>query len=77
MGLFGSKKDRELEAVINQIRVDLSNNYKDNAVENIKKLEKLLEERRSSGKLKDKDLASYEELLHTFQDDVKNFKRTY
>ncbi len=77
MGLFGPKKDRELEAVINQIRVDLSNNYKDNAVENIKKLEKLLEERRSSGKLKDKDLASYEELLKGFQDDVKNFKRTY
>ena len=77
MGLFGPKKDRELEAVINQIRVDLSNNYKDNAVENIKKLEQLLAEKRSSGKLKDKDLASYEELLHTFQDDVKNFKRTY
>jgi hypothetical protein len=38
MGLF-SKKDKELESVINQIRVDLSNNYKDNAVENIKKLE--------------------------------------
>ena len=77
MGLFGPKKDRELEAVINQIRVDLSNNYKDNAVENIKKLEKLLEERRSSGKLKDKDLAAYEDLLKGFQDDVKNFKRTY
>ena len=77
MGLFGPKKDRELEAVINQIRVDLSNNYKDNAVENIKKLEQLLAEKRFSGKLKDKDLASYEELLHTFQDDVKNFKRTY
>ena len=77
MGLFGPKKDRELEAVINQIRVDLSNNYKDNAVENIKKLEQLLAEKSSSGKLKDKDLASYEELLHTFQDDVKNFKRTY
>ena len=77
MGLFGPKKDRELEAVINQIRVDLSNNYKDNAVEKINKLEKLLEEMRSSGKLKDKDLASYEELLKGFQDDVKNFKRTY
>ena len=77
MGLFGPKKDRELEAVINQIRVDLSNNYKDNAVENIKKLEQLLAGKRVSGKLKDKDLASYEELLKGFQDDVKNFKRTY
>ena len=32
MGLF-NKKDKELEEVINQIKVDLSNNYKDNAVE--------------------------------------------
>ena len=74
MGLF-SKKDKELEEVINQIRVDLSNNYKDNAVENIKKLEKLLEEKKASGKLKSAE--TYEELLKHFQDDVKNFKRTY
>ena len=58
MGLF-NKKDKELEEVINQIKVDLSNNYKDNAVENIRKLEKLLEEKRAGGKLKEKDAASY------------------
>ncbi len=74
MGLF-SKKDKELEEVINQIRVDLSNNYKDNAVENIKKLEKILEEKKTAGKLK--SVETYEELLKHFQDDVKNFKRTY
>lgn len=74
MGLF-SKKDKELEEVINQIRVDLSNNYKDNAVENIRKLEKMLEEKKASGKLK--SVETYEELLKHFQDDVKNFKRTY
>jgi arginyl-tRNA synthetase len=74
MGLF-SKKDKELEEVINQIRVDLSNNYKDNAVENIKKLEKMLEEKKAAGKLK--SVETYEEMLKHFQDDVKNFKRTY
>ena len=74
MGLF-SKRDKELEAVINQIRVDLSNNYKDNAVENIKKLGELLDEKKESGKLK--NAAYYEELLNHFQNDVKNFKRTY
>jgi len=74
MGLF-SKKDKELEEVINQIRVDLSNNYKDNAVENIKKFEKMLEEKKTAGKLK--SVETYEELLKHFQDDVKNFKRTY
>ncbi len=74
MGLF-SKKDKELEAVINQIRVDLSNNYKDNAIENINKLDKLLEEKKQSGKLKNPE--SYEELLKHFREDVANFKRTY
>jgi hypothetical protein len=74
MGLF-SKKDKELEAVINQIRVDLSNNYKDNAVENINKLELLLDEKKQSGKLKNPEI--YEDLLKHFRDDVANFKRTY
>ena len=76
MGLF-NKKDKEIEAVVNQIRVDLSNNYKDNALENIKKLETLLEEKKSSGKLKEKAAAEYQELLEHFQKDVANFKRTY
>ena len=76
MGLFDfGKKDKELESVINQIRVDLSNNYKDNAVENIKKLEELIAEKKASGKLK--DAATYETLLEDFKTDVKNFKRTY
>ena len=76
MGLF-NKKDKELEEVINQIKVDLSNNYKDNAVENIRKLEKLLEEKRAGEKLKEKDAASYSEQLEAFKKDVANFKRTY
>ena len=40
---FGKKRDRELDEIISQIKVDLSNNYKDNAVENIKKLRQLLD----------------------------------
>ena len=76
MGLF-NKKDKELEEVINQIRVDLSNNYKDNAVENIKKLEELLDEKISAGKLKEKDVTEYKNQLSHFKEDVANFKRTY
>ena len=42
MGLFSKKKtfsgDKEIDDIINGIRVDLSNNYKDNAVLGIKKL---------------------------------------
>ncbi len=74
MGLF-EKKDKELEALVNQIKVDLSNNYKDSAVDNIKKMEKLMDEKKQSGKLKNPQ--KYEALLSGFQQDVKNFKRTY
>ncbi len=75
--LFGKKKDAQLENLIQAIRVDLSNNYKDNAVSGIKKFRSLLEEKKAAGKLKEKDAASYEELLSHFEEDVKNFKRTY
>lgn len=74
MGLF-SRKDKELEFLINQIRVDLSNNYKDNAIENLKKMEELIEEKKQSGKLKQAE--SYQEVLNYFRNDIKNFKRTY
>ena len=76
MGLF-SKKDKEMEEVINQIRVNLSNNYKDNAIDGIEKMKFLLTERQMSGKLKGKQLEEYNKLLADFQHDVANFKRTY
>ena len=74
---FGKKKDRELEEVINQIKVDLANNYKDNAVENIQKLRSLIDMRSMDGVMKEKDLQEYKELLMSFEEDVRNFKRTY
>lgn len=43
MGLFGSKKDKQMDSIISQIRVDLSNNYKDSAKENVALLEQILE----------------------------------
>ena len=77
MFAFGKKKDRELEEIISQIRVDLSNNYKDNAVENIKKLRQLLDLRDMDGAMKPEDMAEYRKILDGFEEDVRNFKRTY
>lgn len=80
INIFGfgkKKKDEELEEIINEIKVDLSNNYKDNAVLNIKKLRELIDLRSMDGAMKKEDLEEYRKILENFEMDVKNFKRTY
>ena len=74
MGLF-SKKDNELEWLINQIRVDLSNNYKENAKESFLKLEELYDQKKASGKLRKPE--KYLGIIEEFKRDIDNFKRTY
>lgn len=74
---FGKKRDRELDEIISQIKVDLSNNYKDNAVENIKKLRQLLDLRSMDGALKPELMDEYRKTLESFEEDVRSFKRTY
>ena len=39
MGLFKSKAERELDTIIIRLQMNMSNNYKDNAQENLKELE--------------------------------------
>ena len=74
---FGKKRDRELDEIISQIKVDLSNNYKDNAVENIKKLRQLLDLRSMDGALKPELMDEYRKTLEGVEEDVRSFKRTY
>ena len=80
INIFGfgkKKKDEELEEIINEIKVDLSNNYKDNAVLNIKKLRELIDLGSMDGAMKKEDLEEYRKILENFEMDVRNFKRTY
>lgn len=75
--MFQSKKRKALQSVINTIRNDLANNYKDNAVEGIRKLKEETEAAVASGELKPKEIQELRLLVDTFEVDVKNFKRTY
>ena len=77
MSMFQSKKRKSLNPVIQAIRNDLSNNYKDNAVEGIKKLKMETENAASGGEMKEKEIAELRALVESFENDVKNFKRTY
>ena len=44
MSLFKSGTEKELDAIIQRLHMNMSNNYKDNAQADLKDLEKLLEE---------------------------------
>lgn len=53
-----SKKARkEVEAIFNDIQINLENNYKDLAIGARKKAEKRLDELKQAGELSDKDYA--------------------
>ena len=39
MGLFKSKAEKELDSIIQRLNMNMSNNYKDNAQDDIKDLE--------------------------------------
>ena len=75
--MFQSKKRKSLENVIRQIRVDLANNYKDNAIENLKKLKDETEAAVAKGELKPKEVEELKGMIEAFETDVANFKRTY
>lgn len=75
--LFKKKHPKDLEEIVNQIRVDLSNNYKDDALAQLKKLRESVESKKSSSNLSDSDAEYYNQLITLFEDDIKHFKRTY
>ena len=42
MGLFKSKAEKELESIIHRLEMNMSNNYKDNAQDDLKDLEEAI-----------------------------------
>lgn len=69
-GLF---KNKELESIIFRLEANMSNNYKDNAQDNLKELDKRLGELKESGKLSGKQLEKYEKLLADYKVRMKEF----
>ena len=81
MGLFSKKKtfsgDKEIDDIINGIRVDLSNNYKDSASAILKRMKTMVDEKRKAGQLKDDLYFKYCDTIKSFENDLASFKRTY
>lgn len=67
------RKNKELEALILKLYNDASNNYKDNAQEDFKKLEEAYSALTGSGKLTRRQLDHYGKKLEEYRAMLKDF----
>jgi hypothetical protein len=75
MGLFNfkSREEKELDGLIQKMEMNLSNNYKDNAQSDLKKLEETLAEMKAAGTLKEAVLAKYESVMEDYRQRLKGY----
>ncbi|WP_066717282.1 hypothetical protein [Clostridium sp. Marseille-P299] len=70
---FKSKYLKELDALLQQLKMNQENNYKDAAQEDFQKFSKRLEELKSQGSLKEKDYMYYCNLKNQYASTLKNY----
>ncbi len=73
MGLFKSTKEKELDAIIQRIEMNMQNNYKDNAQSALKDLEVAIEAMKNEGKVKDAVIQKYESIMGTYKEKLKGY----
>lgn len=73
MGLFKSRAEKELDSIIQRLEMDMANNYKDNAQDDLKELIAALDKMRSSGMIKPKALSGYEETVNGYKEKMKGY----
>lgn len=71
--LNGPRKNKQLDAIIQRIEMNVSNNYKDAAQSGLKDLEAELKRLEDAGKIEEKSKVYYEERLSSFKEKMKNF----
>ncbi|MCM1495053.1 MAG: hypothetical protein NC089_04575 [Bacteroides sp.] len=62
-----------LESKVNDLKINLENNYKDLAQDALKELQRVLEECRESGELKDKDYRKYKQIADGYAMRMMNY----
>ena len=68
-----SKYYKQLDEIIEHIEMNMSNNYKDAAQQDLKEFGELLKEMQEMGKISGGKLSYYENKLSMFQEKMKNF----
>lgn len=73
MKIFKSKEEKKLDAIIQHLEMNMSNNYKDNAQDNLKELEATFNAMKTSGILKPAIMNKYESILSEYQSKMKGY----
>ncbi len=63
----------DLDNKLNELKINLENNYKDLAHDALKELQGALEEYKESGELKEKDYRKYRQLTDTYAMRMQNY----
>lgn len=71
--LQGIGKNKQLDAIIQRIEMNVSNNYKDAAQTGLQEFAESLHKLEVEGKIKEKQKQYYEDKLAAFQEQMKNF----
>nr|MBP3599397.1 hypothetical protein [Eubacterium sp.] len=71
--LFGPRKNRELEQLLESVNMNCSNNYKDAAKMDYEKFWRRLEELKQSGEISTKSYTYYEQEGTKLQGKMKNY----
>lgn len=66
-------KIKQLEKIIQELEMNMSNNYKDAAQEDFKKLESALDEMEAAGGISEAQLSYYRQRLSSFKQKLKNY----
>lgn len=67
------KKCRELDAIIQELQVNLENNYKDLAHDALKKLHGTLEDKLTAGEIKERDYRKYKKIAEDYSAKMANY----
>lgn len=62
-----------LESKVNDLKINLENNYKDLAKDALKELQRVIEECRESGELNDKDYRKYKQIADEYAMRMMNY----
>ena len=71
--LFKNKYEKKLDEILEELQMNMSNNYKDNAQKNLEEFESALIRFGEQGRLKDKSKVKYEEILTSFKERIKGY----